>query len=196
MLDFNIRHATHNKKTLDDVMRLLYYKYYKQLKRGFTENEFRKECEKMAGITLPELFEYASTVKPPNYPKYFAYGGLDIDTTIAIASNAWLGINARMQRDTLKVTSVDYDSPAWKKKVRGHSKILAINGLPATIDIFNKALEGKKEGDTITLELEKEGVKQEVNVILDIKREKTFKITPMTHPDALQSAIYKSWVGD
>ena len=196
MLDFNIRHATHNKKTLDDVMRLLYYKYYKQLKRGFTENEFRKECEKMAGIPMSELFAYASTVEPPNYPKYFAYGGLDIDTATAIASNAWLGINARMQRDTLRVTSVDYDSPAWKKNVRGHSEILAINGVPATIDIFNKALEGKKEGDTITLELEKEGVKQQVIVVLGIKSEKTFKITPMTHPDALQAAIYKSWIGD
>ncbi|MDB5146285.1 MAG: hypothetical protein JWQ57_305, partial [Mucilaginibacter sp.] len=34
MLDFSIRHATQNKKTLDDVMRLLYYKYYKKLNRG------------------------------------------------------------------------------------------------------------------------------------------------------------------
>jgi predicted metalloprotease with PDZ domain len=196
MLDFNIRHATDNKKTLDDVMRLLYYKYYKQLKRGFTENEFRNECEKMAGMPMSELFEYASTVKPPNYPKYFAYGGLAIDTTVAVASNAWLGINARMQHDTLRIASVDYDSPAWKKNVRGHSKILAIDGIPATIDIFNKALEGKKEGDAITLELEKEGVKRAVTVILGIKREKTFKITPMMHPDALQAAIYKSWMGD
>ena len=61
-------------------MRLLYTKYYKGLKRGFTEQEFKDACEKVAGISLQEVFEYASTVKPPNYPKYFAWAGLTIDT--------------------------------------------------------------------------------------------------------------------
>ncbi len=36
LLDFTIRHVTQNKESLDDVMRLLYWKYYKELKRGFT----------------------------------------------------------------------------------------------------------------------------------------------------------------
>jgi predicted metalloprotease with PDZ domain len=195
MLDFNIRHATKNKKSLDDVMRLLYYKYYKQLKRGFTEQEFRNECEKMAGTPLPELFQYASTVTPPNYPKYFAYGGLHIDTTTTTVSTTWVGLGLRVQRDTMRITSVDYQSPAWNKNVRGHSSVLSINGGPATLDAFTKAMEGKKEGDNISLVLlNKAGLKQEVTITLGKKREKSFKITPMANPDALQAAIYKSWL--
>ena len=61
-------------------MRLLYKKYYQSLKRGFTEKEFRKECEKIAGTSLQEVFEYASTVKAINYSKYFAMAGLAIDS--------------------------------------------------------------------------------------------------------------------
>ena len=36
LLDFRIRHETKNERSLDDVMRLLYWKYYKKLQRGFT----------------------------------------------------------------------------------------------------------------------------------------------------------------
>ncbi|HWB64705.1 MAG TPA: hypothetical protein VG603_14415, partial [Chitinophagales bacterium] len=196
MLDFSIRHATQNKKTLDDVMRLLYYKYYKQLKRGFTEQEFRQECEKMAGTKLPELFEYASTVKPPDYPKYFAYGGLDIDTTTTVTSTVWDGLNVRQQKDTLRITTVDYKSPAWNAGVRGRTKILTVNGAPANITLLFKTYETHNSGDTILFGLEKDGIKKDVTITLAKKIEKNFKITPMKNPDALQAAIYKSWIGN
>jgi len=195
MLDFNIRHATQNKKTLDDAMRLLYYKYYKQLKRGFTEQEFRMECEKMAGIPLPELFEYASTVKPPDYPKYFAYGGLNIDTATTTVSTAWAGLNMRMQHDTMRVINVDYQSPAWNKGIRSRTKVLTIDGVSASPNAFKKAMEGKKEGDTLNVTIEKDGIKEETAIVLAKKREKSFKITPMVNMTRLQTAIYKSWVG-
>lgn len=195
MLDFSIRHATQNRKSLDDVMRLLYNKYYKQLNRGFTEQEFRNECEKMAGTKLPELFEYASTVKSPNYPKYFAYGGLNIDTATIVTSTVWDGLNVRQQKDTLRINTVDYQSPAWNAGVRGRTKILTVNGAPATIALLYKTYETHNAGDTITLGLEKDGVKNDVTITLIKKREKNFKITPLAKPDALQAAIYKSWVG-
>lgn len=76
MLDFAIRHATENKKSLDDVMRLLYWKYYKEKQRGFTDAEFQQTCEKAAGMPLTEIFEYVYTTKEPDYDKYFSYGGL------------------------------------------------------------------------------------------------------------------------
>jgi predicted metalloprotease with PDZ domain len=195
MLDFSIRHATQNKKTLDDVMRLLYYKYYKQLKRGFTEKEFRMECEKMAGTPLPELFEYASTVKPPDYPKYFAYGGLNIDTTTATVSTTWTGLNMRMQRDTMRIVNIDYQSPAWNRGIRNHTKVLSIDGASASPEAFKKAMAGKKEGDTLNIETEKDGIRQNITITLAKKREKSFKITPIANQDLLQATIYKSWVG-
>lgn len=80
MLDFAIRHHTKNKRSLDDVMRKLYEIYYQQKKRGFTEFELRKQCEKIAGKELPELFSYVYTTQSLDYSKYFNYGGLEIKT--------------------------------------------------------------------------------------------------------------------
>jgi len=80
LLDMAIRHSTGNRKTLDDVMRTVYRVYYKEKKRGFTDAEFKKTCENIAGTDLSELFDYVYTVKEPDYAKYLAYGGLGIDS--------------------------------------------------------------------------------------------------------------------
>lgn len=76
IIDFTIRHATQNKKSLDDVMRLLYNHYYKKLQRGFTDAEFQQACEKVAGISLQKEFEYVYTAAPIDYNTYLAYAGL------------------------------------------------------------------------------------------------------------------------
>lgn len=77
-LDFTIRNATGNKQSLDDVMRLLYWKYYKELQRGFTDAEFQLACETIAGMSLKDFFENVYTAKELDYRNYLAYAGLDI----------------------------------------------------------------------------------------------------------------------
>ncbi len=78
LLDFAIRHETRNKRSLDDVMRLLYTRYYQQQHRGFTDQEFRQACESVAGAPLDELFDYVNTVRTVDYDKYLAYAGLTL----------------------------------------------------------------------------------------------------------------------
>ncbi len=76
LLDLKIRQSTGNRKSLDDVMRTLYYDYHKGLGRGFTDEEFRAECEKAAGTSLDELFGWASSTVRPDYDRYLGYAGL------------------------------------------------------------------------------------------------------------------------
>ncbi len=76
ILDLAIRHATGNEKSMDDVMRLLYQRYYKQLGRGFTDAEFQNACESVSGCSLAPEFEYVQTTKPVDYGLYLGYAGL------------------------------------------------------------------------------------------------------------------------
>lgn len=78
ILDFAIRNATANNKSLDDVMRYLYQHYYKNLQRGFTDAEFEQVCETVAGTRLSEAFEYVYTTKDIDYNKYLNYAGLTL----------------------------------------------------------------------------------------------------------------------
>jgi predicted metalloprotease with PDZ domain len=79
LLDFQIRDATGNTHSLDDVMRLLYRKYYKELQRGFSEAEFQQACESIAGIPLSDLFEYVYTTREIDYQTYLGMAGLQLN---------------------------------------------------------------------------------------------------------------------
>lgn len=87
ILDFAIRQAAQNKKSLDDVMRFLYWNYYKKLQRGFTDAEFQNACETIAGISLANVFEYVYTTKEIDYNTYLSYAGLNINMQLEPVSN-------------------------------------------------------------------------------------------------------------
>lgn len=80
LLDFAIRHATQNKKSLDDVMRLLYWKYYKEMQRGFTDAEFQQTCETVTGASLVSFFDYVYTTRELDYNTYLNYAGLKLES--------------------------------------------------------------------------------------------------------------------
>lgn len=87
LLDFAIREDTQGKKSLDDVMRLLYNKYYKGLGRGFTDAEFQEACEEVAGASLSDIFEYVYTTKELDYNQWLNPGGLNMEEVSADKSN-------------------------------------------------------------------------------------------------------------
>ncbi len=80
ILDIAIRKASANKQSLDDVMRFLYYNYYKRLGRGFTDAEFQYTCEKIAGQSLNQVFEYVYTARDIDYDRYLGAAGLKLVT--------------------------------------------------------------------------------------------------------------------
>lgn len=194
MLDLKIRHETKNKKSLDDVMRTLYNEYYKKLKRGYTEQEFRKVCEQIAGTGLEEFFSYVFTVKTPDYAKYLAYAGLDIDTAPKVVPGAWLGVKAQVKNDSLVVREVEWQSPAWKEGIRRNQVITKINGENATLAGLNQIAQQYQAGDLLKLEVLNAKQKNTIPLILGTKTEIPFEIKRKTKLSPLQQLIQKSWL--
>ncbi|WP_162558691.1 M61 family metallopeptidase [Robertkochia solimangrovi] len=79
LLDFAIRNATQNERSLDDVMRLLYNRYYKAEGRGFTDAELQQTCEQIAGKSLNGIFEYVFSTTELDYDTYLGYAGLRLE---------------------------------------------------------------------------------------------------------------------
>lgn len=194
MLDLKIRQETGNKRSLDDVMRKLYYKYYKELQRGFTETELKAECEAVAGVPLTQFFEYIYTTKPVDYPAYFRFAGLQIDTVQKALPGAWFGANYRQRNDSVFVTSVDWESPAWNAGLRAGDRITMLEGAVATKKLLDDLATGKKEGESISIRYMHNNVQFSKDIILRIKMEKDFAISRTENPDALQTAILQEWL--
>ena len=194
LLDFKIRHETKNKKSLDDVMRTLYKEFYQQKKRGFTEDEFRQVCEKIAGTSLADVFDYVSTTKEVDYKKYLHYAGLDIDTTSKEIPGGWLGISARERKDSVFIGGVDWNSPAWNAGLRQRNVILEIDGAKPDVHNIEPVLKNKNSGDKIDLVVIQGNEKKNVSIVLGKKMEQPFTISREPSMDKLQQAVLESWL--
>lgn len=195
LLDLKIRHETENRVSLDDVMRTLYREYYQEHGRGFTDAEFRRECEKASGCPLPEIFDiYVSTVQDIDYPKYFSYAGLEIDVTPREESGVYFGASTREQNGRLTITAVEWDSPAWHGGLSARDEILEIDGLKATARSWDEILDSKKAGDTLVVSVSRRGRSQGVEILLKQKYGRSFRIQPVLEKDPLQSKILEDWL--
>ena len=79
LMDIEIRRMTDNSRSLDDVMRLLYNRYYKELQRGYTEEEFWDACKEVAGQSLDMMRHYVDTTDEIDYTSCLQYAGLNLD---------------------------------------------------------------------------------------------------------------------
>jgi predicted metalloprotease with PDZ domain len=194
LLDLKIRNETQNRRSLDDVMRALYQKYYKERKRGFTDEEFREECDSAAGVPLTEVFEYATTVADIDYRKYFAYGGLEIDVDPVAQAGAFLGADTQFQDGNLVISSVEGDSPAQRGGLMAQDQILALNGTRVNVKSLDETLKLKKAGDKIRVLLSRRGTIRELDVVLGQKMERNFQVKAKANPSAIQAAILEDWL--
>lgn len=194
MLDLKIRYETQNQRSLDDLMRSLYRRYYQEKNRGFTADEFKKEAEQVAGVALDELFSYANTTVDPDYPKYFAYAGLAIDTANHWVNGNNLGIAAGMKGNFIVAREVSWKSPAWKAGLQPNDQILTVDGNEATLPDIKGPLTGKNEGDRVVIRIKRNGTEQDLMLVLNRWQTKNFDITPLPGADKLQTLIYNSWM--
>jgi len=194
LFDFKIRQVTNNKRSLDDVMRFLYKEYYQKQKRGFTEEELRAAFENIAGTSMTDEYAYVTTTKEIDYPKYFTYAGLKIDTTTKILPAAYAGFTLRQKEDSVFIAAVDYESPAWNAGLRRGQLVQKINGEKASADLLNKTISAASPGNTISLTLYINDETKNVDIILDRKKDRPFIIATMGDPDPLQKQILESWL--
>ncbi|HXC96839.1 MAG TPA: PDZ domain-containing protein [Edaphobacter sp.] len=214
MLDLKIRESSANRKSLDDVMRGMYQKYYLQKKRGFTDAEFRAECESAAGTKLDELFSYASTSREVDYEKYFALSGLKLTTKSEAAPGGSIGLDTRTEEVQpnelppgrggrgrgaapplrLIVTDTAAESTAARVGLQPGDRIVEVDGVAATPVVLNTAINAKKPGETINLHVfrvEKE-MTIEVEVAPNVKR--TFELSPAEVSSFAQQEIMNNWL--
>jgi predicted metalloprotease with PDZ domain len=194
LLDLKIRHETGNKQSLDDVMRGLYQQYYLEKKRGFTDAEFRQECERVAGADLSDVFEAVWTTKDIDYAKYLSYAGLEIDLSPKPAEGVELGVNAKVLDRKLLVAGVSAGSPAEKAGLAAGDEIVDVAGKPASVVVLADALESGRPGQTLRLAIARNGTTRQSQIVLSANRQRSFALKPVANPTEQQKAILADWL--
>lgn len=79
IMDVEIQRLSGHRRSLDDLMRLLYTRFHKQRGRGFTEDEFWKAVDEVAGASMSHVRYFVDNAVDIDYERYLAPAGLTMD---------------------------------------------------------------------------------------------------------------------
>lgn len=192
LLDFAIRDATENRRSLDNVMRTLYDTYYRRLGRGWTDEEFRQVCERTAGRELGELFAYAATTTPIDYAKYLAMAGLQLEPPTPLPEG-YLGALVEQAGDALVVAAVEPGSTAETCGLLPRDEIHGVDGNRVDAAGLQATVARSKPGHELRISVVRAGKPLDVTARLEPRVERSYRMTPVPTPSALQAAILRTW---
>lgn len=194
LLDLGIRHATANRRSLDDVMRTLYRTFAKEKGRGFTDEEFRTACEETAGTPLPEIFDrYVATTAAIDWPRYLGYAGLEVQPEAGPAAGD-LGADLEERGGKVVVTRVGIRSPASLGGLSARDELLAVDSVRGDLPRLRELLAGKAPGARAELLVARNGTVRKLDVTLGPPAGRTFRLRRVASPTPLQTAIFEGWL--
>ncbi len=130
MLDVHIRKQTKNKKSLDDVMRLLYNEFGKNQK-GYSESDYKNAAEQIAGKALDDFFDsyiWGAQSFEPELKNCLDYLGFELkkekNNTFAERK---LGLKVQEASGKTTIASIHPGSPADKAGLAIQDEVMAIN---------------------------------------------------------------------
>lgn len=196
LMDLAIVNATKGEKSLDDVMKAMYYQC-KALKRGYTDAEFKAMVEKISGISFTNFWDkYVTGTDDIEYAKYLAYAGVDIVNENEGKSIPYFGATAARGTSKVVVASVTRGSGAWNGGVNVNDEIVAIDGAPAEMMLEKMPqIADKKVGDVVKVSVIRDGLKKEFEVTLTANDMVKFKTNLNPNATPLQLAVRKKWMG-
>ena len=165
VIDAMIISATNGKKGLDDFMRLLYDKYYIKYKRGFKEDEFKKDLENFMDENLDDFFKkYIYGTEPLDYEKAFQAIGLKV---VKIEkTEAFFGTSLSESNGKLIVSRVQSQSAAERAGIGAKDEIIAINGFRTNQSGFNEFIGRIQVGEKFEIMVARDGKLMNMNAVM------------------------------
>lgn len=193
VLDMTIRQRTKNKRSLDDVMRVM-YRRFPLSSDGYTNADFRKACEDVAGSSFDEFFrDFVDGAKPLLWEEALGVAGLMLEDKESEQS-PWLGLGASEDGERLRVTRVTDGSPAYEAGLNIDDEIVAVNGYKARLGDLNARVAESKEGNTLRLTVFRDERLREFSVTLRLLPTPSQRIVKRDKPGSMQKEVFSSWL--
>lgn len=194
LLNLAILAGSHGERNMDDLMRLLYTEYYKKLKRGFTDDEFRKAAEQIAGRKLDDFFAIGvNSADPIDYNAYFEPVGLKLTNVAAKTQDGFLGAGITPSAGKSTVSSVRRGSAAYQDGLNVGDEILAVDSIRVGDDLL-RLISGRKVGETINVLVNRAGVLRELPITLIQNPLVSYRLEFLPNQTPQQKALFRKWL--
>ncbi|GAB5406936.1 MAG: PDZ domain-containing protein [Aureliella sp.] len=216
LLDIEIRKATDNEKSLDDVMRALYADF--ALGEGYTTAEVVAEVDRQTGGDWEEWFDRTIySTEELDYSTALDYLGLrfsddakeeakkdsgevdasEAEDTVASKKSSstplWTGLSSKLTDGKLVVSAVTEGSPAFKAGINVDDEIIAVNNYRTTSSMTEQLKQFREDGSADIL-LARRGALLTLQLPLVNRTAKTWKIVSVKEPTEQQKANLAAWL--
>jgi predicted metalloprotease with PDZ domain len=194
--DIKIRQATQNRNSLDNVMQLLYQRFF--LKNvGYTEKDYKEILEEVSGVDVESYFSDIINGKgkvEEHLPDVLTMLGLEIEESNSLQLHEDLfGFKATTIDGVVKVVYCLHNSPADKAGLALGDTILSVNGKQINSDEeMNDLIKDSREKITLTTQ----SLFRKREVVLESDGQHYFKNYTLikTHsPTDEQKQFFKAW---
>lgn len=194
LLDLLIRAKYKNKRSLDNVMQIMWQRYG-QDEVGFQEAELRGIIAEVAEENLDDFFHrYIETTEELPFDKYLEPFGLYIKTT-KDSDIPYLGIKVVSENNREMIKYVASESPAALGGIDADDQLLAIDGIKASAKSLNERLKDYVSGDKIQVTVFHQDKLQTLSVSLTEPQASRYEIAIKDNLSELQQQNLVGWLG-
>ncbi len=201
LLDLEIRARTNGQKSLDDVLRLLYRKFYQQPPSsyygpgaGYQERDILEAVNAVSGSDFTSFFErYVEGTDSLPYGPTLARAGLELRVAPRRGAPPSLGILTQRQDRGLRIVAVEPGGAADRAGLSRDDLLLAVDSLSLEATELEERLTIYPPGAEIALTLERHGKEDTVTVKLN-PPPNAFAIVEAANPIPTQLAIRTGWL--
>jgi predicted metalloprotease with PDZ domain len=197
LLDLEIRAHTGAKRSLDDLMRLLWQRYGKDGK-GFPDDAVQALAEEASGLDLGAFFDrHVRGHEELDAARILRTVGLQLtaEREDGDEPQPWLGITTREDGDALLVATVIDAGPAMQAGLYANDQLVALDGFRAENATLKDRLAAKKPGDRVTFTVFRRDELRTVEATLAEKPLDHYKIAPAPDATDAEKALYQAWMG-
>ncbi|HME91779.1 MAG TPA: PDZ domain-containing protein [Myxococcaceae bacterium] len=206
LLDLEIRRATQDERSLDDVMRLLWTRYGDE--RGVPEDGVERAATEVASRDLSAFFDRAIRSTAELDYSAFQHVGLEVKFRVKespgdkggspprikpaeLKPKGWLGISIK---GGATIASVLEGSPAMKAGLYADDDIVALDGYRVDGAGLIARCEEKRPGETAKVTVFRRDRLVEVEIPLEDKPADAAYLARMENPTEAQRAAFQAWL--
>lgn len=195
LLDLLIRSHHSNKRSLDNVMILLWEQFGKT-EIGFTPADLQNIIESVAGLDLSDFFQrFIDGTEELPFNEYLEPFGLQVQAENQKEGVPYLGINVKTENGRESIKIVEINSPAQIAGIDPGDELLAIDGIRVSADTLNDRLKDYQVGDSIEISLFHQDELRAYRVTLETPVAKSYKVVPLPQLTDTQKQNLTGWLG-
>ena len=182
-LDLTIRQATHDKRSLDDVMRLLWERYGRDFylapaPHGVTEDAMAALVAEATGVDVTRfLAEYAEGCADVPLDRLLAQAGFQLEWQAGGSLPVSVDWRTRAQGQELVVATVYEGGNAHRAGISAGDILVALDGLRIGASNLDALLQRYRPGDTVSLHVFRGDVLRHFELVLDDAETRECRIT-------------------